>query len=277
MGQFDTITGILLGVIVGIWILLALGLVMGLSEVALYQSLSGYRNIEPRDMLQKAWSQIGSWFAYISWSAVIFWGTILVWLVIWGGIFAHELGFLGSSLVGSSWADGTTISFWVFATLGLICGIIWFSISVTAGKPQYILSGQTGFWAYLELRYLSEGRWWRVYANIMLAGIITSMAVSIFDGVLSQSTGFWRIFELLAEGSGGLLERVNSAALLDPTVAQTKLSEFLNQLDTGVGFWSFLTTLVSLALSVIVTGFLQTFIYVVGQDIATPASTHERV
>jgi hypothetical protein len=65
--------------------------------------------------------------------------------------------------------------------------------------------------------------------------------------------------------------------LLDPTVAQTKLSEFLNQLDTGVGFWSFLTTLVSLALSVIVTGFLQTFIYVVGQDIATPASTHERV
>jgi MFS family permease len=272
------LTGIVLGISIWLAILLILGLVMGLSEIAMYQALSGDRDTDPRIILQRAWAQIGSWFAYIGWSAVVFWGIVITGLMLWGGIFAHELGFMGSTLSGSSWVNGSTITVWILSTIGLFCGLIWFSTSISPGKPQYILSGKTDFWSYLELRHLSEGRWWRVFWNFLLASFIVGLAIGIFDGIFSSGLGVERIFELLSQSSKGEQGLLGGTGSLDPVAAKAKLTQFIDQLDTGMWLWSFLTSLLSIALSVIAAGFLQAFNFKVGRDIATQAaSTHESV
>jgi hypothetical protein len=272
------LTGIVVGIIIWLAMLLILGLIMGLSEIAMYQVLSGNRDADLRIILQRAWAQIGSWFAYIGWSAVVFWGVVMTGLVLWGGIFAHELGFMGPTPSWYSWANGSTITIWILSTVGLFCGLIWFSTSISPGKPQYILSGKTDFWSYLELRHLSEGRWWRVFWNFLLASFIVGLAIGIFDGIFSSGLGAERIFELLSQSSKGGQGFLGGTGWLDPITAKAKLTQFIDQLDTGMWLWSFLMSLLSIALSVIAAGFLQAFNYIVGRDIATQAApTHESV
>jgi hypothetical protein len=90
--------------------------------------------------------------------------------------------------------------------------------------------------------------------------------------------GVERIFELLNQSPKGEQGLLGGTGSLDPITIKTKLTRFIDQLDTGMGLWSFLMSLLSIALSVVAAGFLQTFNYIVGRDIATQAATtHESI
>jgi hypothetical protein len=269
MGAFAWISIILLFLL---GVLLLTGLIAGLSEVALYQSLARPAINEPRLILQQAWSQIGSWFAYIGWAALLTWGIICIPLLLW-------IGTLWSKSLGIDIGGWLELLLIIIGTLSIFWGL-WLITSIMPGKPEYILSGQTSLRAFLELRFTSSGRWWRVWGNFTLASIITGLVVTAFSTILSDWLNTFRVVELvweyLSNGLGN--STVSLRHMPDITSLRSSLVNIVNSLDTAVGFWSFLTSLVSLALSVIVTGFLQAFNYVVGQDIATQAATsHENV
>jgi hypothetical protein len=270
-------SGLFLWIITGgvllIGMLLILGFVMGLSEVALYQAISWEREQDGERIIKKAWSKIGSWFAYIGWSALILGGGTLLGLGVWVSIFARELGLISSQGLAATNLTANSIGMGILITLGLLGGLIWFSTSVTPGKPQYILSGETGLRAYLELRHMSQGRWWRIFGNLLLAGLIVSLALGMITSFIPDNSGLWKVFALIGSSNADA-ELWGSATsnIIEHTITQTKLLKIIDSLDTGIGFWSFLTGILGLALSIVATGFLQAFNYVIGKDIVTPAS-----
>ena len=73
-----------------------------------------------------------------------------------------------------------------------------------------------------------------MFGNFALAALIIGVVTGIFDGILSNGFGIERIFELLSHNSMRGQELLGATGSVDPIVAKAKLTQFIDQLDTGI-------------------------------------------
>ena len=116
-------------------------------------------------IFSQAIKRIWSWMCYIGWLILVI--SLILSLSLIFALFTHL--------------------WWIF--IFVIPGVMWFKVALWPGQVGYILTGATWVVPFLHLIRLSRGRWWRIFGNILLIGIIVGSAYSVVQQLLLWVSG----------------------------------------------------------------------------------------
>ena len=117
------------------------------------------------EILSIAWERLWWWMAYIGWFILILFGVLVLSITL--------------ALSTDMW--------WIF--IFIIPWIFWFKIALWPGQAGYVLKNDGKLMPFLQLVKLSYKRWWRIFGNIILTGIIIGSVYSVVQQLLLWISG----------------------------------------------------------------------------------------